>query len=451
MEKELLLPEIKELLKEKKLKELKEVISEFHPSDIADIIENLDEREGAILFRLLTKEQAAEVFSEFEPGKQEDILKQLSDNQIKQLILDLEPDDRIALLEELPGKITRNLLNLLPPEQRKQSIEILAYPENSVGRLITPEYVAVKPQWKVKQALQHIKKYGKDAETIDIVYVVDDNWKLLDDIPIRKFILSEPDEKVKTLMDEKVISISAFEDQEEAVKLVKQYNLIALPVTDSDGTLIGIVTVDDLIDVMEEEETEDFRKIGGVEPTEHLSVITNVGEASVSELYKSRINWLLILLFMDIVTGGIIGVFKETLAKYIVLATFLPVLIDTSGNAGSQAATLMVRSIALGDVKLNDWVKLIGKELIVSAALGLTMGIGISFMGFIRGGTKIAFVVFLAMITNVIVGSLIGLSLPFLFTKFKKDPATASTPLITTISDIVGTFIYFLYATKLLM
>ena len=451
MEKELLLPEIKELLKEKKLKELKEVISEFHPSDIADIIENLDEREGAILFRLLTKEQAAEVFSEFEPGKQEDILKQLSDNQIKQLILDLEPDDRIALLEELPGKITRNLLNLLPPEQRKQSIEILAYPENSVGRLITPEYVAVKPQWKVKQALQHIKKYGKDAETIDIVYVVDDNWKLLDDIPIRKFILSEPDEKVKTLMDEKVISISAFEDQEEAVKLVKQYNLIALPVTDSDGTLIGIVTVDDLIDVMEEEETEDFRKIGGVEPTEHLSIITNVGEASVSELYKSRINWLLILLFMDIVTGGIIGVFKETLAKYIVLATFLPVLIDTSGNAGSQAATLMVRSIALGDVKLNDWVKLIGKELIVSAALGLTMGIGISFMGFIRGGTKIAFVVFLAMITNVIVGSLIGLSLPFLFTKFKKDPATASTPLITTISDIVGTFIYFLYATKLLM
>ena len=451
MEKELLLPEIKELLKEKKLKELKEVISEFHPSDIADIIENLDEREGAILFRLLTKEQAAEVFSEFEPGKQEDILKQLSDNQIKQLILDLEPDDRIALLEELPGKITRNLLNLLPPEQRKQSIEILAYPENSVGRLITPEYVAVRPQWKVKQALQHIKEYGKDAETIDIVYVVDDNWKLLDDIPIRKFILSEPDEKVKTLMDEKVISISAFEDQEEAVKLVKQYNLIALPVTDSDGTLIGIVTVDDLIDVMEEEETEDFRKIGGVEPTEHLSVITNVGEASVSELYKSRINWLLILLFMDIITGGIIGVFKETLAKYIVLATFLPILIDTSGNAGSQAATLMVRSIALGDVKLNDWVKLIGKELIVSAALGLTMGIGISFMGFIRGGTKIAFVVSLTMITNVIIGSLIGLSLPFLFTKLKKDPATASTPLITTISDIVGTFIYFLYATKLLM
>ncbi len=451
MEKELLLPEIKELLKEKKLKELKEVISEFHPSDIADIIENLDEREGAILFRLLPKKLAAEVFSEFEPGKQEDILKQLSDNQIKQLILDLEPDDRIALLEELPGKITRNLLNLLPPEQRKQSIEILAYPENSVGRLITPEYVAVRPQWKVKQALQHIKEYGKDAETIDIVYVVDDNWKLLDDIPIRKFILSEPDEKVKTLMDEKVISISAFEDQEEAVKLVKQYNLIALPVTDSDGTLIGIVTVDDLIDVMEEEETEDFRKIGGVEPTEHLSVITNVGEASVSELYKSRINWLLILLFMDIITGGIIGVFKETLAKYIVLATFLPILIDTSGNAGSQAATLMVRSIALGDVKLNDWVKLIGKELIVSAALGLTMGIGISFMGFIRGGTKIAFVVSLTMITNVIIGSLIGLSLPFLFTKLKKDPATASTPLITTISDIVGTFIYFLYATKLLM
>lgn len=451
MEKELLLPEIRDLLHEKKLKELKEFITELHPSEIADIIEELEEREGAILFRLLPKDLAAEVFSEFEPGKQEEILKQLSDNQIKRLILELEPDDRTALLEELPGKITRNLLNLLPPEERKQSIEILAYPENSVGRLITPEYVAVKPQWTVRQALQHIKKFGKDAETIDVVYVVDDNWKLLDDIPIRKFILSDPEEKVSSLMDEKVVSISAYEDQEEAVKLVKQYNLIALPVTDSDGTLIGIVTVDDLIDVMEEEETEDFRKIGGVEPTSHLNVITDVGEASIFELYRSRISWLVILLFMDIITGGIIGIFKETLTKYIVLATFLPVLIDTSGNAGSQAATLMVRAIALGDVKLNDWVKLIGKELLVSASLGITMGIGISFMGFVRGGSKVAFVVSSAMITNVVIGSLIGLSLPFLFTKFKKDPATASTPLITTVADIVGTFIYFLFATKFLI
>jgi len=183
----------------------------------------------------------------------------------------------------------------------------------------------------------------------------------------------------------------------------------------------------------------------------NLNVITDIGEASIYKLYRSRISWLLILLFMDIITGSIIGVFQETLSKYVVLATFLPVLIDTSGNAGSQAATLMVRAIALGDVKLNEWLKLISKELLVSTALGLTMGIGISFMGIIRGGSKVAFVVSSSMIINVIIGSLIGISLPFLFTKFKKDPATASTPLITTIADIAGTFIYFLLATKFLI
>ncbi len=451
MEKEILLPEIKELIKERKLKELKKFISEMHPPDIADLIENLEENEGAILFRLLPKDQAAKVFSEFEPAKQERILRQSSDNQIKQLILDLEPDDRIALFEELPGEITRNLINLLPPEERKKSVEILAYPENSVGRLITPGYVTVKPQWTVKQALEHIKKYGKDAETIDMIYAVDDNWKLLNDIPIRKFILANPEEKVQSLMGKKVISISAYKDQEEAVRLIKQYNLIALPVIDSEGILIGIVTVDDLIDVMEEENTEDFSKIGGVEPKGNPTLITNIGEAKFSELYRSRVSWLIILLFMDIITGGVIGFFRNTIAKYVVLVTFLPVLIDTGGNAGSQAATLMVRSLALGDVKINDWIRLIGKEMLVSTALGLTMGIGISFMGIIRGGVKVAFVVSSAMLTNVIIGSLIGLSLPFLFTKFKKDPATASTPLITTIADIVGTFMYFFFATVFLV
>jgi len=451
MEKELLLPEIKELIKEKNFKELKEFMPELHPSDIADIIEDLEGDDGAILFRILPKELAADVFSEFESTKQEEILKQLTDSQIQQLILELEPDDRISLFEELPGEVTRGILNLLPHEERKQIAEILAYPENSVGRLITPEYITVKPNWTVEEALQHIKKFGKDAETIDIIYVVDDNWKLLDDVPIRKFILANPDDKVDSLMDKKVISISAYKDQEEAIKLVKQYNLVALPVTDSEGTLIGIVTVDDLIDVMEEEETEDFIKIGGLKTEGNLNVITDIGEASIYKLYRSRISWLLILLFMDIITGSIIGVFQETLSKYVVLATFLPVLIDTSGNAGSQAATLMVRAIALGDVKLNEWLKLISKELLVSTALGLTMGIGISFMGIVRGGSKVAFVVSSSMIINVIIGSLIGISLPFLFTKFKKDPATASTPLITTIADIAGTFIYFLLATKFLI
>jgi len=450
MFRELVIPEIRELIKDKDFRSLKEFLKDCHPSDIADLLEGLSDEEAGILFLLLSREQAGDTFTEMEHSKQEAILKKLNERQIRDLILELEPDERTELFEELPGNITKRLLELLPPEERKETLQILAYPENTVGRLITPEYVAVKPYWTVKEAMDYIRKNGKDAETIDMVYVIDDNGKLIDDIPIRRFILANPDDKVEKLMDRHFVSISAYEDQEKAVQLVKQYDLIALPVTDSHGVLIGIVTVDDIIDVMEEESTEDFRKLGGVGLTEEEDLVTNIKEMSFRSLYRGRMPWLLVLLFMNIFSGGVISFFEGTIAKYAVLVTFLPVIIATAGNAGSQSSTLMVRALAIGNVRLNDWARLIGKELLISIALGITAGVGIFFIGIARGGIKISIIVFLTMVVNVIVGSLLGMSLPFIFTKLKRDPATASTPLITTICDIVGTSVYFIIATSIL-
>jgi len=440
----LLRPEIEELIKNKNWKELKDVLSTWHPSDIADLFKEINLKDCAIILRMLPRKLQAEVFSEIDTEMQNMILKSLADEDIKSIIREMDPDDRTELFEELNPKLTQKLLNLLSPEERKETLELLGYPKDSVGRLMTPDYVAIKPQWTVAKAMEHIRKFGKDAETIDMVYVVDDQWRLLDDVPIRRLILAEPDQTVESIMDNHFVSISAYADQEEAAKLFEKYNLVALPVTDSEGHLIGIVTVDDVIDVIREEDTEDFTKFSAIEAESvGLDFITRIKNVPIRKIVRARISWLMALLIMDLVTGGIIQSFEETIAKYVVLVSFLPVLVDTAGNAGSQSATLVIRALALGTVTMKDWAYLLGREFIIGGLLGLAMGLGISIMGFVRGGSfLIASVVVLAMIINVIVGSLIGVILPFIFTRFKKDPATASTPLITTLADIIGTAIY---------
>ncbi|RKZ31614.1 magnesium transporter [bacterium] len=404
----------------------------------------MDKKDCLILLRLLPKELQSGVFSELDPDIQEDIIKKLTDIDVKSIISSMHTDDRTELFEETSPEITRKLISLLSFEERKEALEILGYPEDSVGRLMTPDYVAIKEDWTIEKAIKHIRRFGKDAETINIVYVVDDEWHLVDDIPIRRLILAEPTQIVKSIMDEHFISIIAIADQEEAIKLIEKYDLTALPVTDSDKHLLGIVTVDDIIDALREEQTEDLTKYSAIEAAPiGLDFITKIREVPLRKIFRARITWLLALLIMDLVTGGIIKSFEKTIAKYVVLVTFLPVLVDTAGNAGSQSATLVIRALALGTIKMKDWIYLIGREFIVAGALGLIMGLGISITGFVRGGSfLIAQVVVLAMIVNVIIGSLIGVLLPFVFTKFKKDPATASTPLITTLADIIGTAIY---------
>ncbi len=440
----LLGPEIQEAIKSRDWKALKDFISRWEPADIADLFREIDPEFRPLLLRLLPKNLQTEVFSELDPQLQQEILENLTNDLVKDILSELDPDDRTALFEELPPKLMRRLLNLLSPEDRKETLRLLGYPENSVGRLMTPDYVAVKSQWTVKQAIDHIREWGEDAETIDVIYVIDDDWKLLDDLPIRKLILADENDQIQSLMDFKVVYVHADADQEEAIKLIQRYNLIALPVTDSERHLLGIVTVDDILDAIQEEQTEDFTKFSAIDAEEvGLDFITNIKEVPLGKIIRSRVTWLLALLVMDLITGGIIQSFENIIARYVVLVTFLPVLVDTAGNAGSQSATLVIRALALGTVKLRDWGYLLLKELAVASGLGLIMGFGISFMGIIRGKSLvIAEVVVISMIINVIVGSLIGVILPFLFTKFKKDPATASTPLITTLADIIGTAIY---------
>ncbi|NPV14058.1 magnesium transporter [candidate division WOR-3 bacterium] len=441
--KQLLEPEIREMLEEKNWQGIKDALNEWPAPDIADLIASLPDPDKVVIFRLLPQKLQSEVFAEFDPDKQLTLIKNLSDEQVRSLMAELAPDDRTELFEDLPPAVIQRALNLLSPEDRKETLLALGFPENSVGRLLTPDYVAVFSHWTVKQALEHIRKNGVDAETINTVYVVDEQNRLLDDIPLRRLILAAPEEKIEAIMDHQFISIEASADQEEAARVAERYDLLALPVVNSEGVLLGIVTIDDILDVVREEQTEDITKISGIHPGKiDLTFITKLREVPLKLLYRSRVVWLLALLIMDLITGGIIQGFSELLAQYVVLVTFLPVLVDTAGNAGSQSATLVIRALAVGTVRMRDWLFLLGREILLALGLGLTMGLGISIMGFVRGGLKIAPVVVLAMVVNVIVGCAIGIVLPFIFTKLKRDPATASTPLITTLADIFGTAIY---------
>lgn len=428
-----------ELIRRKDWKALKLSIDGMDAVDITDLIENLPDEEGVVVFRMLNRNQAKEVFQLLPYEKQEEIIDGLAHKNYKlsELLNDIEPDDRTAFFEELPGNVLQPLIQLLSPEERKTAVQLLGYPEDSVGRLMTPEYVALRPEWTIERAFAHIRQFGRDSETLNVVYVVDNQWKLLDDIKIRELIFARPDQLVSELMDNRFVALRPADDQETAVRTFKDYDRVALPVINDEGVLIGIVTVDDIMDVVEEETTEDFHKFGSVRDS-----IGNPLRQTVAVLYKSRIAWLVALVFMNVFSGAAIASFERIIQSVVSLVFFLPLLIDSGGNAGSQSATLMIRSLAVGDVKLSDWYKLIGKEVMVSFLLGLTMAVGVAAVASFRS-PEIIFVVSLTMVLVVMNGSIIGMLLPFLFTRLKVDPATASAPLITSIADITGVIIYF--------
>jgi len=434
------------LIRNKEWKTLKNSLNELDAVQLAELIEEVSDDEEIILFRLLNRQLSKEVFHLLSFSKQERIVEGLAQNgrKLSDLINDIEPDDRTAFFEELPGKITQRLIQLLTPEERQVAIQLLGYPEDSIGRLMTPEYIAVKPTDTIEHALEHIRKYGKNSETLNMIYVVDKDWKLIDDIKIKEIILASPDQYISELMDYRFVALNAYDDQETAIKKFRDYDREALPVVNTDGILIGIITIDDIMDVVEEESTEDFHKFGSFK-----SAISNPLKARIFNLYKNRIFWLLALVFMNVFSGAAISSFENVIQSVVSLVFFLPLLIDSGGNAGSQSATLMIRSLALGDVKLSDWYKLILKELFVSLLLGFTMAIGVAIIASFRA-PEIIIIVSLTMILTVIAGSLIGLLLPFIFTKLKLDPATASAPLITSIADIVGVIIYFSVASWIL-
>lgn len=428
-----------ELVENKEWKQLKHELNAYDSLQISEIIESLPESINLILFRLLSKEQAKETFQHLSHDKQQEIVEGLAQNvkKITDLLNHLDPDDRTAFFEELPGEVTQRLIQLLSEDQRKIATQLLGYPEDSIGRLMTPEYVAVKPDFTIEQALNHIRKYGVDSETLNVIYVIDENMKLIDDLRIKEIILASPNQTISEIMDHRIIALNANDDQELAIGAFRDHDRVALPVINEDGVLLGIVTFDDVMDLAEEESTEDFHKFGSIQ-----EAIINPLKAKAFHLYKKRIVWLTALVFMNVFSGAVISSYENIIQSIVSLVFFLPLLIDSGGNAGAQSATLMIRSLAIGDVQIKDWFRLIFKEFFVSFLLGITMAVGVALVASFRAPEIIA-VVSIAMILTVMTGSLIGLLLPFIFTKLNLDPATASAPLITSIADISGVLIYF--------
>jgi magnesium transporter len=435
---QLLKPELEELIESKDWVALKESLQDVPSVDIAELIEEIEPEVAVVIFRLLKKQKAGEVFSHLSSSKEVELLDMLTKRQLVDVMSNLEPDDIVAIVEELPGYVTQRVLNSLNVEEQQEIKQMLGYPKESVGRQMTSKYVKVRSDWSVERAMRHIRKYGFSAETVNVIYVVDENERLIDDLKLTQIILADPQDKIGDITDDSFVSLNAFDDQEHAVEMFSKYDRIALPVVDSGGILIGIVTVDDIIDIAREEATEDFHKGAAVAPLK-----TTYRETSIWSLFGKRITWLIILVFVNLLSSGVIEYYEEVLASAIALAFFIPLLIDSGGNTGAQSATIMVRSIAVGDVKLSHWLRVAGKEIFVGLSLGLAMGFASAILGVFRGGWEIGIVVGLSMLAIVLVANLIGAILPFLLTKFNIDPAVASSPLITTIVDVSGLLIYF--------
>ncbi|MGB5288585.1 MAG: magnesium transporter [Ignavibacteriaceae bacterium] len=444
------MPEIESLIAERQLGILKEILSDWTPADIADLIIDLPEQEKVIVFRVLSIDLAADTFEHLEFETQEELLKAMGHEEVAAILNDMSPDDRTALLEELPGTSAKRLIQLLSGEERKVAQALLGYPENSVGRLMTPEYIAVKQDWSISETLDYIRQNGADSETLNVIYVINEKGVLIDDIRIREIILASPDKKIIDLMDENFVALNVHDDQEKAVEVFKKYDRIALPVVDNSGILIGIVTVDDVLDVAEEEATEDIQKLAAVEvldepyPTIPLVVII-----------KKRAFWLTILFIAQILTAFVLGFFEDHLGKAIALTIFIPLIISSGGNSGSQAATLVIRAMALGEINLTDWWLIMRREILSGLVLGLILGtIGFIQVGILANVSEtlseywvlIGFTVSFSIIGIVMWGTLSGSMLPFILKRFGADPATSSGPLVTTIVDVSGLIIYFTVA-----
>jgi magnesium transporter len=437
--------QVKELISQRRWADIRRVLVDEPPPHLADLLFSLDTPEMVLVFRCLPREVSSEVFALLGKSDRNAMLEALTDEETRHLLADLDPDDRTDLLQELPGEVTQRLLNLLSPADLEEARQLLGYPEDSVGRLMTPDYVAVRPEWTVAQALDHIRHRGTDSETINIIYVTDARWKLLDALELGEFILADPDATVRDIMNRSFVALSAFDDREEAVRVMQRYDLFVLPVVDSTGVLVGIVTADDILDVAQEEATEDFHLVGAVSPLR-----MSYREAGVRFLVRSRVGWLLALTLVNLVSSGVIAAFERTLASVIALAFFIPLVIDSSGNAGAQSATMMVRALATGDLRPAEWRATVLKELLVGASLGLAMAAASALLGVVRGGPAVGLIVGVTMFAVIVLGNTIGVLLPFFLVRLRLDPAVASSPLITSIADATGLLIYFSVATLVL-
>jgi magnesium transporter len=448
------LPEIEELVAKRDFKGLREVMVEFAPADAADLLSNLKPEDRAVVFRLLPAALAADLFEYLDHDAQEELLHGLGHEHVAEMLNEMAPDDRTALLEELPGSVTRQLIDLLSPQERRVATQLLGYPEGSVGRIMTPDYVTIHDAWTVADVIEHLRKVGRDSETMNVLYVIDERGKLVDDIRLREMILAPAERKVSDLADYSVTTLHATDDQEEAVRAFERYDRVALPVVDGRGVLVGIVTVDDILDVAQQEATEDIQKIGGVQALEDPYL-----ETGFFSLVRKRAIWLCVLFLGELLTTTAMGYFEEELSRALVLALFIPLIISSGGNSGSQAATLVIRALSIGEITLADWWRIMRREVMAGLALGGVLGV----IGFIRVVAAAQFsdtygphyvlvgvTLSVTLVSIVLWGTLSGSMLPLLLKRVGLDPAVSSAPFVATLVDVTGLVIYFSVAVVIL-
>lgn len=446
--------DLEEAIRKRDFVKLRERVKGLPPSDLAGLMNALSTEDQVIVFRILPRPLAADVFEYLTLEAQELLLKAMAQEEIARILNAMAPDDRTMLLEELPATATKQLLSLLSPEERRVAVTLLGYPEGSIGRLMTPDYIAVQRQWTVQQVLDFIRAHGQDSETLSNIYVIDEWGRLVDDIGIRQFLLAPLTHTVLDLMDRHFVALHAADDQETAVAVFRREDRAALPVVDSAGILIGIVTIDDVLDVAEEEATEDIQKIGGSEAFEEPYM-----QIAFGRMIKKRAGWLVVLFLGEMLTATAMGFFEKEIEQAVVLALFIPLIISSGGNAGSQASTLVIRALALGELRLRDWWRVARREIFSGLALGSLLGA----IGFVRIAIWsiftnlygphwlwVAATVGIALVGVVLWGALAGSLLPFVLQRLGFDPAASSAPFVATLVDVTGLVIYFTIAAWIL-
>ena len=438
---------ILELLEEKRYPDIKSILCKMNSADIAALFEDLNMVKIPLLFRLLPKVLAAETFVEMEPNAQAMLIHGFSDNELKEVLDELYLDDAVDIVEEMPANVVKRILFNTDPDTRKMINEILKYPDDSAGSIMTIEYVSLRPSMRVEEAIKRIRRTGVDKETIYTCYVTDDNRVLLGTVSIKDLLLSEETELIKDIMDMNSISVHTMEDQEQVANKFNKYDLLAIPVVDDENRLVGIVTFDDAIDVMQDEATEDIKKMAAIIPSDKAYFRT-----TVFETWKARIPWLLLLMISATFTGMIITSFEDALAVQAVLTAFIPMLMDTGGNSGGQASVTIIRALSLGEVEFSDIFRVIWKEFRVALACGLTLSVCnfVKLLIIDRVSMSVALVICLTLIATVIIAKFIGCTLPILAKKIGFDPAVMASPFITTIVDAISLLIYFRIATIVL-
>jgi magnesium transporter len=440
---------ITSLIQEGEFFKLKQVLRDFQPSELVSLIEKEDEREQLIIFRLLPLKLATEVFEYLDLEVQKHFLENLAQDKMADILNEMSPDDRTALLEFLPANFVAELVQSLSEEERKVTLQLLGYPEYSVGRLMTPDYIAIRENWTVQQVLDYIRQHGGQSETLSMLYVTDAHGVLLDDIRIREFLLTAPTARVRDLMDRRYVSLNAAQDQEEAIDIFRRNDRVALPVVSDTGILLGIVTQDDILSIREEEDTEDIQKLGGSEALDEPYLAT-----PLLNMVQKRAGWL-----VELLTASAMQFFEGELQRAIVLVQFIPLIISSGGNSGSQATSLIIRAMALGEFTLSEWWRVLRREIMSGLALGVILGV----VGFVRIAVwqqfshvygphwlPVAFTVGTALVGIVLWGSLAGSMLPLILKRLGLDPATSSAPFVATLVDVTGLIIYFTVALVML-